>query len=451
MGYRVLKIGLPKLRLSRKLLIITLGMTMLLGGTSVAALYFSKDMGMDGAENSVGGECTDVQTMVQKTPSNRLWLRRFIRMENASGPDRVRTALRIAGLLAKKNAVDLIHVSVLDSHGPTLRSEMRARSIGAEVLIALKPDNLPDMKSPAMASYYEGPVSEQGRYYGDKVVLDIDEIGQMMTAMRSIEEKPDCVSPEAAEDAEAAASDHGKKEEKADHGKKPEEHGAKPEESEGDKSTESHGEEPAKDGTEEHANAEAPAKEQSFLDSMLSMVGLGGGEEKAATEQAPDMSHAVAEEPEADGHGDKTAAEGHEPASEDASHAEKPADTTTDDKGEKPAAEHDAKATDHGAEPVEENAEQAAEDASPAEAKDAAASEDHGEKPASEHDAKAESHGKKPAAKAEDHSAAQTDADEVKPGHDTEKAAPASAEDGHSQPVKKKADEHAEAVMPVGD
>lgn len=354
MGYCVLKIGLPKLRLSRKLFVITLGMTMLLGGTSVAALYFSgKDMGMEGAENSVGGECTDVQTMVLKTPSNRLWLRRFIRMENASGPDRVRTALRIAGLLAKKNAVDLIHVSVLDSHGPTLRSQMRARSIGAEVLIALKPDNLPDMKSPAMASYYEGPVSDAGRYYGDKVVVDIDEIGKMMTAMRSIEEKPDCVGPEGAKDSAA---------------KPAEDHGAKPAETKGDKSAESHGEEPAKEGAEDHASAEAPAKEQSFLDNMLSMVGLGAGEDEAAAEPAEDMSHAVSEEP---------------------------AEASTEDHGEKPAA--DIKAEGH-------------------DDKDAATSVETGDKAPAE-----------------------------------EKPAPPAGEDDHAEPVEKKTDDHAQADMPVGD
>lgn len=445
MGYCVLKIGLPRLRLSRKLLVITLGITVLLGGTAAAALYFTKDMGGDSAGNSVGGECTDVQTMVLKTPSNRLWLRRFIRMENASGQERVRTALRIAGLLAKKNAVDLIHVSVLDSHGPTVRSEMRARSIGADVLIALKPDSLPDMKSPAMASYYEGPVSDVGRYYGDKVVVDIDEIGHMMTAMRSVEEKPDCVVPEKAEDAEAPANEHGKKEKKADHGKK-EEHEAKPAEDHGakpeDKSAESHGEEPAKEGGEDHASAEAPAKEQSFLDSMLSMVGLGGGEEPAA-DPAKDTSHAVAEEPAdatAEDHGEKTSADGHEPASEDKSHAEKPADAAADDHGEKPAGEDEAKTNDHGAEPAV--------------------------------DAKAESHEEKPAAKAEDHSAAKTDGHAVKEGEDEaatshetgdkaeaqadpapaeEEPAPAAEVDDHAEPVKKKADEHAEAEMPVGD
>lgn len=413
MGYRVLKIGLPKLRLSRKLLIITLGITVLLGGTGVTALYFSgKDLLLKGGESAVGGECTDVQTMVVKTPSNHLWLRKFIRMENASGTDRVRTALRIAGLLAKKNAVDLIHVSVLDAHGPTTRSQMRARSIGAEVLIALKPDNLPEMKTPAMASYYEGPASEQGRYYGDKVVIDIDEIGAMMTAMRTVEEKPDCVSPEPATDAEAKPNEHGKKDKKEGHGSKeatkPADHGAKPEEPEGDKAAE----EPAKDGADRAADAERPAKEQSFLDSMLGMVGLGGGDEKPAEDHTPavDNSHAVAEEPAdaaAESHGDETATE---PAARDKAAAE----------GHEPAAKPD------------------------------------------DHD-KAETKSHEPAADAENHDAAEKPADAASETHDDkagahdaaapvkeESAAPAKAED-HAKPKKAEADEHAEMDMPTGD
>lgn len=277
-----LKIGVPKIRFSRKLIFITLGISVLLGGSGGAALYIG------GAEllgkprhNAAGGICTDVQTMVLKTPSNHLWLRKYIRMENADGPERVRTALRIAGLLAKKNTVDLIHVSVLDVHGPEKRAGMRGRAIGAEVLVALKPENLPEMKSPAMASYYEGPVSDQGRFYGDKVAIDIEEIGQMMTAMRSVEDKADCEKPESAEDPTGKKNGQGAKDEK------------KPANDLGSQTkSEGHAEDPAKDG--EKAEAHEPAKEQSFLDSVLSMVGLGGSEEKPAAEGEYE---AVADEP----------------------------------------------------------------------------------------------------------------------------------------------------------
>lgn len=264
---------------------MTLGITVLLGGTGVTALYFGgKDLIMESGESAIGGACTDIQTMVVKTPSNHLWLRKYIRMEKTSGHDRVRTALRIAGLLAQKHAVDLIHVSVLDAHGPDKRAQMRARAIGAEVLIALKPENLPEMKSPAMASYYEGPVSDEGRYYGDRVVLDIGEIGAMMTAMRTVAEKPDCVNPNAAAQEEAArkAAEHKKK----DH--KPPANAAK-----------NDGHDPQPDAADSsHAGQEtedAEAKSApSMLDSLLAMIGLGGD-----TAESPKTVE-VADEPVAD-------------------------------------------------------------------------------------------------------------------------------------------------------
>jgi hypothetical protein len=275
-----LKIGVPKIRLSRKLIFITLGISVLLGCSGGAALYATGvDILGKPQQNAAGSACTDVQTMVLKTPSDRLWLRKYIRMENASGPERVRTALRVAGLLAKKNTVDLIHVSVLDAHGPDKRAGMRGRAIGAEVLIALKPENLPDMKTPAMATYYEGPVSDEGRFYGDKVAVDVEEIGAMMTAMRSIEDKADCVEPESA-DAAAEKNDRGAKDKK------------KPAHDKGDQ-------------------AKSEVEERSFLDSVMSMVGLGGSEKIPAEDHGDeakadgqdanpaeiDTSHAVAEEP----------------------------------------------------------------------------------------------------------------------------------------------------------
>lgn len=454
-----MKIGLPKLRFSRKLLIITLGITVLLGGTGMTALYFGgESLMMEGGENAVGGECTDVQTMVVKTPSNHLWLRKFIRMENASGHDRVRTALRIAGNLSKKNAVDLIHVSVLDTHGPTKRADMRSRAIGAEVLIALKPDNLPEMKSPAMASYYEGPVSDEGRYYGDRVVMDIEEIGAMMTAMRTVEEKPDCIAP-VVEAKEAPNDGHGKKDENEghakpnDHGEKPAEaHGEQPANEHGEKPAEAHGEEPAKEGDTAGGHDAATPKEQSFLDSMMSMVGLGGSEEPAAETHEP-ASEESADAP-AGGHDLAKSTEGHDKKPADAKHEATEAEPAADGHA-KPAnyeavAEEPTEAADQPHEAKTDNTghetEQAASDEHAAEepkpAEDHAASEKPKqavEKPTDAHESSeaVESQDKKPAAEAE-HEA--TDAKPVPAAEDqaelTDEAhAPPPAEDDHAAEV----------------
>lgn len=503
-----MKIGLPRLRLSRKLLIITLGVTVLLGGTGVTALYFGgKDLIMNDGTSAIGAECTDIQTMVQKTPSNHLWLRRFIRMENASGQERVRTALRIAGLLAQKNAVDLVHVSVLDTHGPDKRAFMRERAIGAEVLIALKPDNLPDMKSPAMASYYEGPVSAEGRYYGDKVIVDIEEIRSMMTAMRTVEEKPDCVSSVKEGEEDAKANEHGAKDKKEGHETKKNDHGEKPAEEHGEKPAEDHGEKPAAENADgeqpakeqsfmdsmlgmvglggsdeaapedhapaesaDHAKAEKPVKEQSFLDGMLGMVGLGGSEEVAPVNQEPvaEEPEDAASEPGAKEHSaaDETAPANHEktPAAT-ADHAAEDADTKPADDGHG-AQDDAARATvtpeEHGEKPDTNDAEPAKDGHPPEEAakesdgqetpsaaqetdghgaKDAhAASADDGQGSQDDASAKAEGHGDKPA----EHEAKPVSHEEA-PAED-----PAQSEE-HANPKKPKSDDHAEAVMPVGD
>ena len=362
-------------------MLITLGITVLLGGTGMTALYLGgSSLLVEGGESAIGGECVDVQTMVVKTPSNHLWLRKFIRMDHASGHERVRTALRISGILAKKNAVDLIHVSVLDTHGPTKRADMRARAIGAEVLIALKPENLPEMKSPAMASYYEGPVSDAGRFYGDKVVVDIDEIGAMMTAMRTIDEKPDCINPKGSVEQATKDGGQGKKDDHAKPG------------TEAKKPANDHGEKPAKDGVDETADGAVPAKEQSFLDSMLSMVGLGSGEAEA------DKHESAADAPS----GIEDAIKAIE------SHDEKPAAAAEPDASE---ARAEPEAIDQSVTPDEANAPAPAED-------------DHAAETA-------------PGADAADHDATPANVDSDVPNH--------------SNPRKPKADGQAQIDMPVGD
>jgi hypothetical protein len=260
--------------------------------------------------------------MVLKTPAKRLWMRKYITLENADGPTRIRTALRIAGMLAKNNAVDLVQVNVLDAHGPATRAEMRGRAIGAEVVIALAPKYLPDMKQPFTASYYEGFASPEGRFYGKHVALDIPAIQKLMVAMKSGVELEPCIEPERPEEAGAAAEgEHGKSSETVvsagDHGKPA---------AEGENAA--NGDEAAAEG-----HGAAPAKEQSFLDSVLSMIGLGGSETPAPEgheAKVEDNSHAVADEavepaaqPVAEDHGEA-------PKAEDAGkHAEAEAEPTS--------------------------------------------------------------------------------------------------------------------------
>ena len=289
-----MKIGLPKIRLSRKLLFILLGTTVLFGGTGAAALIFGTESLLGPpVETVIGAECVNIQSVVIRTPSGRHWLRKFVRMDNTDGPTRIKTAMRIAGLLAHGNPVDLVQVVILDTHGPQNRADMRARAIGAEVLFALNPPEVPEMKQPITANYVKGLATPEGRYYGVKVELSLDEIRAMMTAMKDVEDKADCADPVVeGKEGEAKAEGHGKPEGKA----KPEGHGATEE-------APAHGEEAPAEGHAAEASAEgehaapaeghgdpaaAPAEEPSMLSSLMAMVGLGADEPAVAE---PAASH----------------------------------------------------------------------------------------------------------------------------------------------------------------
>jgi hypothetical protein len=262
-----LKIGLPKIRFTRKVLLISVGMLAVLAGSGAAALYAGAGdtlLKSEPVDSPIGAACTTIETVVLKTPAKRLWLRKFIRMDHVDGPERIKTALRVAGLLANANPVDLVQVSVLDASGPTLRAQMRGRAIGAEVVIALQPQYLPDMKEPFIVRYYEGMPSDDGIYYGERISLEVPEIQRLIKAMRSVPDKQDCTELPKPGDKEDA--------------RKPGDHIVS---IEGEKPA---GQEPATAQEEKKADAakDTPAKEKSFLDSVLSMVGLGDSEEKSA-------------------------------------------------------------------------------------------------------------------------------------------------------------------------
>jgi hypothetical protein len=299
-----LKIGIPKIRLSRKVLLISVAFLAVLAGSGAAAIYSGAADSLlndQPKENPAGEACNTVQNMILKTPAKRLWLRKYIRMEHADGATRIKTALRVAGLLAKANSVDLVQVNVLDTKGPTTRADMRGRAIGAEVVIALRPEFLPDMKEPFIVRYYEGMASDEGRYYGERISLDLPEIQKLMSAMRDVPDKQDCAELPKPEDKSAGhegkpSSEHVISAEPAGH-EQPSGHDAKPASEEN-----AAGEHGAKteEGAEAKPHGTEPKKEASFLDSVLSMVGLGGSEAKPAEAhdaKAEDTGHAVTDEP----------------------------------------------------------------------------------------------------------------------------------------------------------
>jgi hypothetical protein len=233
------------------------GVLVLCGASGALAVYSAKDVLLGSAATAPsqsGLACTTIETLKMRRNGQR-WIRKYVSTETAEGVDRVRTALRITGLITRQEKADLYHVVVLDHAGPTERAAHRGPAIGAEVLFAPDPTKLPGMTASFIARYNEGKANTVGLFYGREVELSTEEIKRTMTAM---DDKSDCLDPVAAIGAAGSeAGAHGE-DAAAAHGEEPVEHGADAEASE-------HGAEP-----EQHN--ETKAEEKGFFGSMMAMV-----------------------------------------------------------------------------------------------------------------------------------------------------------------------------------
>lgn len=363
----------PKIHLSRKLMLILGGVLVTLGGTGAAAVYIGADklLGPSYAELN-GLECTEVKTVeIQK--KDRFWVRKFITTnEPGDGLTRVKTALRVAKALHDTKKADLVQVVVLDANGPKDRSGMRGRAVGADVIYVPDPSHVPEEVSARVltARYVDGTAAANGEFFGERVDMVEDDIQALLAKLN---DQTDCVKPEVVvpegEGHGAEAGGHGEAPahgaEDA-HGEKPAEghgeaeggHGA--EEGHGGDAEGGHGETPAGEHGEETPVAEDGAEEsKGWMASLMGMVGLGGDEAPADGHAAPADGHAAP----ADDHG--AVAEGH--------------DAPADDHAEPSAVAHgDAGATDtHGEAKHEAGAQHAATDPA-AHAEEPAAEAGHG-------------------------------------------------------------------------
>ncbi|WP_455270077.1 hypothetical protein [Rhizobium herbae] len=282
-----------KIRLPRKVMFLITGILVLSGASGAYAVYSGKEsfLGMAGPEKpSLSGlACTTIETLKMRRNGQR-WVRKYVSTESAGGVDRVRTALRIAGLLAKEEKADLYQVVVLDASGPSDRAARRGAAIGAEVLFAPEPAKLSGMSTPFVARYNDGKANTVGLFYGREVALSSDDVKTTLTAM---DDKADCFDPVAA----AAAAEPGAAgSESGGHGEAP---------AEGDEAPAGHGEEAAtpEHGAEapaEHSEAADPAEakpeEKGFIGSMLAMV-LGGDTEKPSDPSAEPAAENPVESP----------------------------------------------------------------------------------------------------------------------------------------------------------
>jgi hypothetical protein len=196
-------------RPSRKLVIVIAGAALLMGGSGALAVYFGaqKYVGLP-SKSADGLACTDVN-LVTIHKQNHLWVRKYITTEPTDGVTRVRTALRVAAAIYAQQKPDLVQVVVLDKNGPTLRSDIRGRALGADVVFVPDPSKVGEgsVTTPYTARYYDGGASDEGLFYGERVDMQPKDIDGMMA---SLGDKSDCLDPVAAE----ASKDGGKEKKK---------------------------------------------------------------------------------------------------------------------------------------------------------------------------------------------------------------------------------------------
>lgn len=274
-----MKAVLRKFRFSRKLVIIIGGAALVVGGSGALALYLGaeKYVGLGSTVSMDGLQCTDVN-LVTIRKQNHLWIRKYITTEPTDGLTRAKTALRIAKSIYDQQKPDLVQVVVLDKNGPTLRSDIRGRALGADVVYVPDPSKVGDgtVTTPITARYYNGGASDEGLFYGERVDMTPKDIDGVIAGLK---DHNDCLDPVAAE--AAKDGDKGKK-------KKVESAEAKPEKKhevdkhEADTPPEQH---PAPD----HSDAKPDEKSTGFI---------GASAEPApALQQSAEQIHAVSSQP----------------------------------------------------------------------------------------------------------------------------------------------------------
>ena len=193
-------------RVPRKLVVLIGGAALLVGSSGVFALYVGKDrlLGLVSASPD-GLQCTDVN-LITIRKDNRFWIRKYIRTEPTDGLTRVRTALRVAKAVYQEQKPDLVQVVVLDKNGPTLRSDLRGRALGADVVYVAHPDRVVDASSeaPLTARYYDGGASNAGLFYGEQITMLPQDIDAAIAGLKNLS---DCDNALAADNGGDAKKD----------------------------------------------------------------------------------------------------------------------------------------------------------------------------------------------------------------------------------------------------
>jgi hypothetical protein len=197
-------------RLSRKLVLIVGGVALLMGSSGAFALYIGRDRLLGPSSASINGLVCDDVNLVTIRKQDRVWIRKYITTDATDGLTRVKTALRVARAVYESQKPDLVQVVVLDKRGPTLRSDIKGRALGADVVYVPDPTKVEkgSVDAPYTARYYDGAASDQGLFYGERVEMPLKDIDGVIA---SLKDHSDCEDPVAAE---AAKSGEGGKDKK---------------------------------------------------------------------------------------------------------------------------------------------------------------------------------------------------------------------------------------------
>jgi hypothetical protein len=207
-------------RLSRKPVLIVAGVALLMGSSGAFALYIGRDRLLGPSSTSVNGLICDDVNLVTIRKQDRVWIRKYITTDTTDGLTRVKTALRVARAVYEAQKPDLVQVVVLDKRSSTLRSDIRGRALGADVVYVPDPTKVEEgaVDAPYTARYYDGSANDQGLFYGERVEMPLKDIDGVLA---SLKDHSDCQDPVASEAAKTDVAGKGKKKvEKVDAGEK---------------------------------------------------------------------------------------------------------------------------------------------------------------------------------------------------------------------------------------
>lgn len=194
-GARGVNAAIAKLLTSRKLVLISVSVLLIGTASSAATLFFGKDRLLGRSYGAANGySCETVQTVNIRKNGAR-WIRKYIRLDEASGLDRIKTALRVASVVYADHQPDLVQITVLDKNGPTLRSNMRGRAIAAQVVFVPDLSKFPDDADVRRFSgyYHDGAASADGMFYGLRIDLPYEDIEKLALAQDTF---VDCKDPD---------------------------------------------------------------------------------------------------------------------------------------------------------------------------------------------------------------------------------------------------------------